>query len=106
MGANLTNGARFAGPAALVEGGGGGLEDAVGVLQQLLGVPAEEEMAVLGVPAAALAHKEARLPCRTVVVAAVVWPVVAPAHPTRGLLKNARISWHHPPKMVKMVSFI
>ncbi len=76
----LAGGARFAGPAALVEGGGGGLEHTVGVLQQQRGVPAQEEVAILCVPAASLAHKEARLPRRAVVVAAVVRAVVAPAH--------------------------
>jgi hypothetical protein len=52
----------------------------VGVRHQQAAVPAEEEVAILAGPAAALAHKESRLPAAAVVGACVVRPAVAPAH--------------------------
>ena len=70
----------FAGAAAFIEGGLGCLQDAVSVLKQKAAVPRQEEVAVLGVPAAALAHKKASLPGVRVVVAAIVGPIISPAH--------------------------
>ena len=77
--AHLPDGHGLPGAAALVQRGRSCPEHAVGVLQELPAVPGQEEVPVLRAPAAAVAHEEARLPGRRVVVPAVVRPIVPPA---------------------------
>ena len=68
-----------AGASAFVQRLRRGLEHPVSVLQQQPAVPGQEEVSILAVPVAALADKEARLPRGRVVVAGIVWRIVAPA---------------------------
>ena len=49
------------------------------MLHELAAVPGQEEVAIIRVPAAAVAYKEARLPGRRIVVPAVMRPIIAPA---------------------------